>query len=107
MGPEGHSVDLRRRPSLQAALAGGGLIVCAAVALLQAHEDKTGSLSLVLAFAAIASGAGVAAMTENASISGSFIVVILAAAFLGPASACLAWVLAEVTASVRRHTALE
>jgi putative nucleotidyltransferase with HDIG domain len=53
----------------------------------------------VLAIAAIATGLGVAPVRQRVEISASFIVYILAGAFLGPASAFVAAVISEVAAT--------
>ncbi len=62
------------------------------------RESLTG-LSVVLAIAAIASGLGVASVRQRVEVSASFIVYILAGAFLGPASAFVAAVISEVAAT--------
>ena len=56
-------------------------------------------LSAVLAIAAVAAGLGVARVRQRVEISASFIVYILAGAFLGPASAFVAAVISEVAAT--------
>ena len=53
----------------------------------------------MLAVAAIAAGVGVARVRQRVEVSGSFIVYILAGAFLGPASAFVAAVVSEVAAT--------
>jgi putative nucleotidyltransferase with HDIG domain len=53
----------------------------------------------VLAIAAIGAGLGVARVSQRVEVSASFIVVILAGAFLGPASAFVAAVISEVAAT--------
>ncbi len=80
-----------------------GIPVCVVLAGLDASADHAADspLSLVLAVAAVASGAMVVTLNEGASISASFVVILLAAAFLGPTSACAAAVIAEVSASSR------
>jgi putative nucleotidyltransferase with HDIG domain len=87
-------------------LLGLGLAACVAVAVAQAHSDHAGSnsLSVVLAVAAIASGLAVVPMMGRASVSGAFLVVALAAAFLGPTSACAMAVIAELTAAGKLRT---
>jgi putative nucleotidyltransferase with HDIG domain len=86
----------------------GGLVAVAGICALQASVDRGfGSpLSIVLVFAAIASGLMVVDLSGRfaASVSASFIVVVLAAAFLGPVSACGAAALAEIAATARRRT---
>ncbi|MDQ2763672.1 MAG: hypothetical protein M3Y22_09385, partial [Pseudomonadota bacterium] len=55
----------------------------------------------MLAVAAVASGLMVVNLGGGASISASFVVILLAAAFLGPTSACAAAFIAEVAATCR------
>src|ERR1035438_2700064 len=99
--------DWRR---LATAMLVGGLFACILVCALQASSDRGASngLSAVLAVAAVVAGAIVVDLSGRfaASISASFIVVMLAAAFLGPVSACLAAALAEIAAASRRRTRL-
>ena len=65
------------------------------------RSDHVSTLSIILGIGAVAAGLTVARDQENNSISGSFIVSVLAAAFLGPASAAVAIGVAELTAAVR------
>jgi putative nucleotidyltransferase with HDIG domain len=81
-----------------------GLGACVAVAVLQAPDDHVTSLTAVLAVAAAASGLLVVPMVGRASVSAAFIVIVLAAAFLGPASAAMCAVLAELAAAARMRT---
>jgi putative nucleotidyltransferase with HDIG domain len=53
----------------------------------------------VLAIAAVAAGLGVARVSQRVNISASFLVYILAGAFLGPASAFVAAVISEIAAT--------
>ena len=84
---------------------GFGLTGCVAVAILQAHLDRVGSLSVVLGIAAAAAGVTVTRVRGGASLSSSFIVFLLAAAFLGAASACVAATISEITAARKLRTA--
>ena len=68
---------------------------------LDAQSDRLNSLSVVLAVSAIVAGLMVAGTRDQPSVSASFIVMVLAAAFLGPASACAAVVLSELAAAAR------
>ncbi len=77
-----------------AALAG-----CIVWAILVAPDDRLNGLSAVLAVAAVAAGLGVAHVRTRVEISASFIVYILAGAFLGPAPAFVAAVISEVAAT--------
>ena len=72
---------------------------CVAWAALVAHDDHLTWLSAVLAVAAVAAGLGVAHVRTRVEVSASFIVFILAGAFLGPASAFVAAVICEVAAT--------
>jgi len=81
-----------------------GIVAAIGIALLQAPEDRVSTLTPVLAVAAIAAGMSVARAHGAASISASFIVALLAAAFLGPASACAAVSLSELVAARRLRT---
>jgi putative nucleotidyltransferase with HDIG domain len=89
----------------------GGLVLCVAIGASEASSDhgtRSAALSAVLGVAALVAGAMVVEFSGRAaiSISASFIVVLLAAAFLGPVSACLAAVIAEVAAASRTKTRL-
>ena len=89
---------------LPGAVALVSFIACGAV-ILVGRPDRVYSLSVVLGIAAI--GAGVLSVGERGNrigVSASFIVATLAAAFLGPASAAGAAVLAELTATVVMRT---
>ena len=67
-------------------------------ALVAPHDHLTG-LSIVLALAALAAGLGVARVRQGVEVSASFLVYILAGAFLGPTSAFVAAVISEVAAT--------
>ena len=72
---------------------------CVAWAALAAPNDHLNGLSIVVAFAAVAAGLGVARVRQAVEVSASFLVYMLAAAFLGPASAFVAAVISEVAAT--------
>jgi putative nucleotidyltransferase with HDIG domain len=74
-----------------------------AVALLDG-PDQVGALSVILGVAAVAAGVLVEAVEGSAGISASFIVIVLAAAFLGPVSALIAGLLAEAGSAARART---
>jgi len=79
-------------------------IACVAV-ILVGRSDRVYSLSIILGIAAV--GAGVLSVGERGNrlgVSASFIVATLAAAFLGPASAAVAAVVAELTATIVMRT---
>jgi putative nucleotidyltransferase with HDIG domain len=61
-------------------------------------------LSIVLGVAAVAAGLGVAQVRQRVDVSASFLVYILAGAFLGPASAFVGAVTSEVVAARVRRT---
>jgi putative nucleotidyltransferase with HDIG domain len=96
----------RRELFLRAVGAGIALAIalCVAIAAMQAHLDRVNTLTPVLAIGAVVAGLTVARAHARASISASFIVALLAAAFLGPASACVAAALSELAASWRLRT---
>jgi putative nucleotidyltransferase with HDIG domain len=84
------------------------LLACGTVAWIFVAVFTAGSdhglhknLSIALAFAAVIAGYMAVAGVGVTSVSASFVVMVLAAAFLGPTSACVVVVLAEVTASLR------
>ena len=77
---------------------------CVVLAVGQAHLDTVNALSAVLAVTAIAAGITVTPARGRASISASFIVCLLAAAVLGPTSACICAALAEFSAARRLRT---
>jgi putative nucleotidyltransferase with HDIG domain len=85
----------------------GGLPLCVVVVALQA-EPKSGAswtLGIVLGVAAILAGAAAVDLGHmSVSVSASVIVVVLAAAFLGPAYAAVIAVLAELATSIRIKT---
>ncbi len=84
-----------------AALASLG--VCALVIVLS-PPDQLDSLSVILGIAAVAAGILVVGEKGGLAMSASFIVIMLAAAFLGPASAAAVAVIAELTATVMLKT---
>jgi putative nucleotidyltransferase with HDIG domain len=72
---------------------------CVAWAALSARHEHLSGLSAVLAVAALSAGLGVAHVRKGVEVSASFLVYILAGAFLGPASAFVAAVLSEIAAT--------
>ena len=69
-----------------------------------APKDHLTGLSIVLVVAAVAAGLGVTRVGQRLSVSASFVVLMLAAAFLGPASAFIAAAMSEVVATARMAT---
>ncbi|MBV9839310.1 MAG: HD domain-containing protein [Solirubrobacterales bacterium] len=61
-------------------------------------------MSVVLAVGAVVAGVMVVSVGGRAEVSGSFIVILLAGAFLGPTSACAAAIVAELAATRRIKT---
>jgi putative nucleotidyltransferase with HDIG domain len=88
-------------PAAVIGVASASLVGCLVWAALAAPRDHLSGLSIVLAAAAVAAGLGVARVREREriSVSASFLVFILAGAFLGPASAFVAAVISEVAAT--------
>jgi putative nucleotidyltransferase with HDIG domain len=79
------------------------LIACG-VAIALSGPEHVNSLSVILGIAAVGAGAFVAGEQGSYAVSASFIVFVLAAALLGPRSAALAAVIAELAASVTMKT---
>src|SRR5450759_3697713 len=92
----------RKRASY--ALATVGLLACAVIAGLQARDDHVNGLSAVLLLSAVLAGVTVVQSRERSSVSAGFMVLTLAAAFLGPATCALCAVATEVVASRRLRT---
>ncbi len=80
------------------------LLLAVVVVAIDAHHDHLNSLSAVLGVAALAAGLMVVGGRNAPQVSASFIVTLLAAAFLGPASACVVAVIAELSAVMRFRT---
>jgi putative nucleotidyltransferase with HDIG domain len=72
---------------------------CVVWAVVVAPDDRLTGLSAVLAVAAVAAGLGVAQVRQTVAVSASFLVYMLAGAFLGPTSAFVAAVISEVAAT--------
>ena len=88
------------------ALLVAGIGACVAIAVLQARIDRAGhnALIVVLLPAALIAGLAVVRTSGRAVASASFAVVLLAAAFLGPTSACVCAVIAELAAARMART---
>jgi putative nucleotidyltransferase with HDIG domain len=80
-------------------IACASLTGCVVWAVIVAPHDHLNGLSIVLALAAVAAGLGAAEVRHRVNVSASFLVYILAGAFLGPASAFVAAVTSEVAAT--------
>ncbi len=81
------------------------LVVVIATAIAAPH-DRTGGLSVILGVAAVIAGVMAAGARDEPSISASFIVYVLAGAFLGARSAMAAAALSEVAAAITMNTRL-
>ncbi len=79
------------------------VLVCAAGTIVSS-PDRVNSLSVVLGFGAVVAGFLVVGESGGLGVSASYIVQVLAAAFLGPLSAALVAVMAEVAANARLKT---
>ncbi|MGH2894477.1 MAG: HD-GYP domain-containing protein [Solirubrobacteraceae bacterium] len=75
-----------------------------AVAILLSSPDAVNALTPILGVAAVGAGILVAGERGGLAISASFIVSVLAAALLGPASAAAFAILAELSATVAMRT---
>src|ERR1700704_4318859 len=71
---------------------------------LFAPPDRVNALTAILGIAAVIAGLMVAGARDEPSVSASFIVYVLAAAFLGARSAMAAAVLTELTAAITLRT---
>src|SRR5947209_551272 len=72
--------------------------------LLARSRDHLSSLSVLLGLGALVAGLLVAGTRNGLSVSAAFIVSVLAAALLGPASAAVAAVVSELAATARLKT---
>jgi putative nucleotidyltransferase with HDIG domain len=95
--------DSRTRWAANALLA-LGLPALIAVGALQAHLDHVSWRTAILLVASVIAGLMVAPVGVRASVSAAFLVVLIAAAALGPASACACVILSELTSAARRRT---
>jgi putative nucleotidyltransferase with HDIG domain len=81
------------------------LLASILIGVLDTGPDRLNSLSAVLAIAAVVSGLIVVGPSGGVpTVSATFMVLILAAAFLGPASAVVAAILSEAAADLRKRT---
>jgi putative nucleotidyltransferase with HDIG domain len=81
-------------------------VAMSAVAINLSPADHVDALSVIFGVAAVAAGILVAGERDGLSVSAAFIVEVLAAALLGPASAAAAAIVAELTAAVMLKTRL-
>jgi putative nucleotidyltransferase with HDIG domain len=94
----------REAPRWATVLLWSAVVVCIAVAAAQSDLDHFSALSVALGLSAILAGIGVAPAYGRVTVSASFIVVLLAAAFLGPMSAGACAAISELTAAWRLRT---
>jgi len=90
---------------LAAGLITASVVICA-IAVADGPPDRVNSLSVILGIGAVGAGILVAGERGGVSVSASFIVTVLAAAFLGPISAAAAAVICELAAAARLRTRL-
>jgi putative nucleotidyltransferase with HDIG domain len=92
-----------RRARAAVVIAAVGLSVCVLWAVILAPDDHLSPLTAVLAVAILWIGFSYAPTHGKATLSASFLVCLLAAAFLGPTSAFGATALADITSAHRRR----
>jgi putative nucleotidyltransferase with HDIG domain len=80
------------------------LLVVVAITVITAPADQVSGLTAILGIGAVIAGLMAAGARDEPSVSASFIVYVLAAAFLGARSAMAAAVISELTAAVRMRT---
>lgn len=81
-----------------------GIAACIVSPWLVASGDHVSSLTIVLGIAAVVAGVLVAGSRDGLSVSASFLVYVLAAAFLGPRTAVAVAIISELTAAIRLRT---
>src|SRR5947209_8339461 len=105
----GHEARQRLDPLARHA---GSVLIMGAVAgavvavVVAAPPDRLSSLTVILGVAAVIAGLMVAGAKDGLSVSAGFIVVALAAVFLGARSAVAAGVLIEATSALQLRTRL-
>jgi putative nucleotidyltransferase with HDIG domain len=101
------SADEAARPPWRDLVASGAVLLsfaaCAA-AIVLGNPDRVNTLTPILGIAAVGAGFLVAGESGGLAISASFTVFVLAAAFLGPASATAVAVIAELAATAAMRT---
>jgi ABC-type Co2+ transport system permease subunit len=80
------------------------MVAACAAGMIASPTERVNSLSAVLGLGAIVAGYLVVGERGGIGVSPSFIVWVLAAAFLGPLSAALAAVIGETAANLRLRT---
>jgi putative nucleotidyltransferase with HDIG domain len=102
--PRAEDAERLRREALPLTASVSIVAACAVVVALS-RPDHVNSLSVILGIAAV--GAGVLVVGDapgGVGVSAGFIVAVLAAAFLGPASATVAAVITELSATIWAKT---
>ncbi|HXD64237.1 MAG TPA: hypothetical protein VNV17_06460, partial [Solirubrobacteraceae bacterium] len=94
---------IRRRETAAVAIAAACWAICAVVVAVS-PPDRVNSLTVILGVAAVGAGILVAGERGGLAISASFIVTVLGAALLGPASAAAYAIIAELSATVAMRT---
>jgi putative nucleotidyltransferase with HDIG domain len=102
----GTALDARARiaPRLATVLLWLAVAVCVAIAGGQSGLDHVSGLSAALGVSAVLAGIAVAPASGRVTVSASFIVIVLAAAFLGPMSAGACAAISELAAARRLKT---
>jgi putative nucleotidyltransferase with HDIG domain len=103
VGPSRLRVHSRSEVRASCIVVAALLAVVVATALF-APPDRVNALTAILGIAAVIAGLMVAGARDEPSVSASFIVYVLAAAFLGARSAMAAAVLTELTAAITLRT---
>jgi putative nucleotidyltransferase with HDIG domain len=80
------------------------MVACIVLPSALSDGDHVGRLTIVLGIAAVVAGVMVAGARDGLSVSASFLVIALAAAFLGPRSAIAVAIVSELAASLRLGT---
>jgi putative nucleotidyltransferase with HDIG domain len=104
--PTSGSLESTRLRRIILVLTGLGLAASIAVAVIDGGQDRLNSLSVVLGVAAVVAGLMVVGAKGAPAVSASFLVYVLAGAFLGPTSACIAAVVSELAAAARLRSRL-
>src|SRR5579884_49074 len=100
---EGSNDPGRSRRNTSVVIAALGLAGCVVWAAFVAPDDRVGALSVVLGLAVVWVGLTYAPTPGKATLSAAFLVGMLAAAFLGPASAFSAAVVSDAVSAARRR----
>jgi putative nucleotidyltransferase with HDIG domain len=94
------------RSDLVAVCVVAGVAGSVAAAVILARADRVDGLTAVLGIAALVAGVLVAGAQDGISVSASFLVYVLAGAFLGPRTAVAVAAVSELAAAIRLGTRL-